>query len=82
MADLDREDAELFSCLCGFGWEIGNVVPLVFDTRAEIYNQKEISFSSLSHLESLGLIQFNNIAGFSELGIPKVATVLYYGRNL
>jgi len=82
MADLDREDAELFSCLCGFGWEIETLVPLVFDTRAEIYNQKEINFDSLSHLKSLGLIQYNEIAGFSRFGIPKAVTALYYGRPL
>lgn len=80
MADLDKEDAILFTRLCGFGWMIGNVCPLVFDHQASIYNDQGINFNSLSHLESLGLIQFNHLSGFSRLRIPKVATVFYYGQ--
>ncbi|CAG0986006.1 hypothetical protein MTYP_02018 [Methylophilaceae bacterium] len=80
LGDLDKSDAELFVRLCGFGWQIGNVVPLVFDVQASIYNDQGINFNSLSHLESLGLVQFNNIAGFSRLGIPNSATLFYYGR--
>lgn len=80
LADLDKEDAILFMRLCGFGWMIGNVVPLVFDVQASIYNDQNINFNSLSHLESLGLIQFNLLSGFRRLQLPKVATVFYYGQ--
>jgi hypothetical protein len=79
LGDLDKSDAELFVRLCGFGWQIGNVAPLVFDVQASIYSDQGINFNSLSHLESLGLVQFNNLAGFSRLGIPKSATVFFYG---
>lgn len=34
----------------------------------------------MSHLETLGLLQFNHLSGFRRLRIPKVATVFYYGR--
>lgn len=80
LADLDKEDALLFMRLCGFGWMIGNVCPLIFDVQGSIYNNQGINFNSLSHLESLGLLQFNHLAGFRRLGIPKVETVFYYGR--
>jgi hypothetical protein len=80
LADLDKEDALLFMQLCGFGWLIGNVVPLIFDVQAPIYNSQGINFNSLSHLESLGLIQFNEISGFRRLRLPKLATVFYYGQ--
>ena len=80
LADLDKEDAILFMRFCGFGWMIGNVYPLVFDVHASIYNDQGIDFNSLSHLESLGLIQFSHLAGFRRLGIPRVATVFYYGQ--
>jgi len=82
LADLDKEDAILFMRLCGFGWMIGNVCPLVFDVQASIYNDQGITFVSLSHLESLGLIQFNHLSGFRRLQIPKVATVFYYGQPI
>lgn len=80
LADLDKEDAMLFQKLCGFGWAIGNVCPLVLDFDAHIYAERGINFSTLSHLESLGLLQFGTITGFVRRGIPKVATVHYYGQ--
>jgi len=82
LADLDKKDAELFCRLCGFGWMIGNVVPLIFDVKADIYNQQGINFSTISHLESLGLVQFNSLSGFSRLGLPKQFNVFYYGRSV
>ena len=78
LSDLDKIHAELFSKLCGFGWAIGNVVPLVFDAEAEIYRNHGLNFNSLSHLESIGLIHFNNLAGFNRLKLPKRFAVQYY----
>ena len=80
LADLDKEDAVLFVQLCGFGWMIGRVLPLIFDVEAKIYNDHGINFGSLSHLESLGLIQFNHLSGFRLLHLPKAVTVVYYGQ--
>ena len=82
LSDLDKVDAELFTKLCGFGWMIGDVVPLVFDHRAKIYNKHGINFNSLSHLESIGLVQFNSIAGLVRHNLPKKFAVLYYGKPL
>lgn len=82
LSDLDKTDAELFAKLCGFGWMIGNVVPLVFDHEAEIYNKHRVIFSSLNHLESIGLIQFNSITGFVRRKLPGILTVHYYGDPL
>ena len=82
LSDLDKDDAALFGHLCGFGWVIGNFVPLVFDVQNEIYNRQGIYFSSLSHLESLGLVHFNNLVGFMHVQLPKVLPVHYYGRSV
>ncbi len=51
LSDLDKSDAELFTHLCGFGWMIGNVVPLIYDEQHEIYNTRDINFNSVIHLE-------------------------------
>lgn len=80
LADLDKGDAELFMRLCSFGWMIGEIVPLVYDVQDEVYNRHDINFNTLGHLESLGFVQFNNIAGFRRLKMPKKVTVSYYGR--
>ncbi len=82
LSDLDKADAELFTRLCGFAWMSVNAVPLVFDVQDEIYNRYGINFVSLSHLESLGLIQFDNLSGFQRLGLPKKFHVFYYGKTV
>jgi hypothetical protein len=80
LADLDKSDAQLFTHLCDFVWLIEGPVPLVFDVQGGVYNRHGIDFESLSHLESLGLIQFTNIHGFLRIGLPKRTTAFYHGR--
>ncbi len=80
LSDLDKRDAELFKTLCGFAWMIVHLVPLVFGSEIELYNSHGINFETLSHLESLGLIQFGTLAGFQFSGTWKTLAVFYYGR--
>lgn len=82
LSDLDKTDAEMFSKLCGFGWVIGDIVPLVFDTKLDIYSSHGVNFNTLSHLDSIGLIQFNDLTGFRRLKLPKQFPVFYYGKQL
>ena len=82
LSDLDKVDAELFTKLCGFGWWIGEVMPLVVDVEDRIYTKHGINFASLSHLDSIGLIQFGKIAGFRLLGLPQIVSVYYFGKRL
>ena len=82
LSDLDKTEAALFTKLCGFGWQIGNIVPLVFDVQAEIYNRYGINFNALIHLESIGLVQFNNLTSFKRLKLPKSIVLHYYGKPL
>lgn len=82
LGDLDKKDAELFSALCSFGWFIGNFTPLVFNVEASIYNDKGLNFSTLAHLDSIGLVQFDNLSGFVRKGLPKTFTVAYCGQPL
>jgi len=82
LGDLDKRDAELFLSLCRFCWIIGNFTPLIFDTKAKIYNDNGIDFSALSHLDSIGLIQYNDLSGFLRTSLPKTYTVKYCGQPL
>lgn len=82
LSDLDKKDAELFQTLCRFGWLIGNFSPLILEPQDPIYNNLGINFESLSHLDSIGLIQFNGLTGFSRQGLPKNFAVVYCGRPL
>ena len=82
LSDFDKSDADLFTRLCGFGWVIRNVVPLVFDTQADIYERHRINFDTLNHLETTGLIQFEALSGFKLIGLPERFAVSYYGKLL
>ncbi len=82
LSDLDKSDAELFKKFCGYAWMIGVTTPLIFDIHDPIYEKNGITFDSVSHLESLGLVQFNNIAGYSRVGVPDEFRIFYYGRPL
>lgn len=79
LSSLDKSDADLFTHLCGFGWQIGNVVPLIYDEQNEIYNKHNINFGSLNHLESIGLIQFQSF-GYRRLRLPQKFRVFYYRK--
>ena len=82
LSDLDKSEADRFTKLCGFVWSIGELTLLVFDAEAEIYNRNGIDFATLSHLDSIGLIQFNTVTGLSLKNISKRLAVAYYGRRL
>ena len=82
LADLDKSDAELFVRLCGFNWVIENYVPLIFDFKSDVYNREGINFNSLSHLETLGLVRFNNVNHYVRLRLPKKVVVFYHGQPI
>ena len=83
LSDLDKSDAELFTKLCGFGWMIENLFTiLVFDETAEIYNRHRIDFDTLSHLNSIGLIQVEHAARFTRTSLPRRFDAHYYGKPL
>lgn len=82
ISDLDKRDAELFTNLCRYNWTIENeftdVYPLVFDFQHEVYAQYDINFSTLIHLDTLGLIQFDGVDGFLYAELPKRVELAYY----
>ena len=82
LSDLDKTEASLFSRLCGFCWNIAGEIPLIFDTRAEIYNISDMNFETLCHLESIGFIHFNGVGNFTLNGLSKTFMVTYFGMAL
>lgn len=79
IATMDKSDADLFTKFCQFVWVVGEVTPLVFDEQAEVYTSQGIDFSSLKHLDSIGLISFESTSGYRKLRLPKQAMIFYYG---
>lgn len=82
LSDLDKFDAESFSALCRFCWSFSGPVPVVFNVESDIYARHGVTFPSLTHLDSIGLVQFNSVVRFQITGLPKEVTVHYYGRPL
>lgn len=84
LSSLDKRDAAAFTSLCTFCWVVGNLTPLIFDTRSDpsIYTRHGITFGSIMHLESIGLVQFESLSGFVTQNLPKHLTVYYYGTPL
>ena len=82
LSDLDTTEAALFTKFCGFVWTFHDLVPLVLDYEAEIYNRNGINFEELSHLDSIGVVQFNHVSGFRLLKMSKSLVSHYYGRRL
>ena len=81
---FDKE-AMLFTQLCGFVWDFSGRVrltPLVFDYAGNIYERAGINFETLAHLESIGLIQHNEVGSYSVTGVSKRCRVAYYGRSV
>lgn len=85
LSDLDKVDAEMFTKLCSFSWVFRHnetPVPLIFDADARIYTEYGINFVVLTHLDTIGLVKFNNVTGFVHNGVPKTCSVRYYERRL
>ncbi len=80
VSTLDKADAALFSRFCSFVWMIGAPTPLVYDIEDAVYKASGVTFESVNHLDSLGLITFGGIGGYQRQGLPKKFAVHYYGQ--
>ena len=81
---LDKSDAHVFTSLCSFAITVGSgeVNPFILDEGARIYNTKGINFKSLSHLNSIGLIQFDTVGSFMLQNLRKFATFSYFDQHI
>jgi len=79
---LDKNDADLFTTLCGFVWVCGDPSPLVFDIQELSDFNARMNFASLQHLDSIGLIKLQPLGGFARKKVPKTYKVYYYEKPL
>ena len=63
-------------------WIIGELTPLLFDIENDIYKKHGVDFATVTHLNGIGLIQFETFTGFAQTGCPKRFSWSYYGRLL
>jgi hypothetical protein len=79
LSSLDKREAQLFSLVCRFVWCMPYITPLIFDASDDIYRTNGLTFSALQHLDDIGLLSYEHMAGFNQSGLPKVLRVVYYG---
>ena len=82
LGGIDKNDAALFIKLCSFCGILGGITPLILDLNDKIYSENSLTFLNLTHLDSIGLINFNDITGFRRIGLPKIISIQYYGKPL
>ena len=82
LSEMDKNEAALFTKLCGFVWQIGNIDPLIFDYQEKIYNDNGINFNTLTHLDSIGLIGCGGVSTIRRIGLPQKFTIGFYGKPL
>lgn len=82
IASMDKKDAQLFTEFCQYCCFMGDVVPVILDVKDEIFNKNGINFSSLKHLDSIGLISFESVSGYKHMGFGKHAQVFYFGTPI
>ncbi|MBN2581979.1 MAG: DUF2806 domain-containing protein [Planctomycetes bacterium] len=80
VSTLEKDEATLFTSLCQLCWMVGNLTPLVFNFDDDQYRKRGITFLTLKHLDSIGLISFDAIAGTAIPKLPDAFTVFYYGE--
>jgi hypothetical protein len=65
VAELDKKDAELFGRLTNFVWIVLNrPTPLIFNVNHGLYKKYGLSFDVFEHLATLGLVNFDSLAGY------------------
>ena len=82
LGSLDKMDAQLLTNLCSFAFIIVDLAPLIYDEKASIYNDQQINFNTLTHLDDIGLISFGSLAGFKRLKLPRHIDIYYYDTVL
>ncbi|GAI02624.1 unnamed protein product, partial [marine sediment metagenome] len=82
LGSLDKRDAQLFTNLCSFVAIIRGLTPLIYDEQASIYNDQQINYNTLTHLDNIGLISFGSLAGYKLLKVPQHIDIYYYGTAL
>ena len=76
LSTIDKKDAEVFSKLCRFNVKIsGETYSLVYEVNNPIYNNLGVDYANLMHLDSIGLIRFNNLSRTSITETDDIAEI-------
>lgn len=80
VASMDKRDAALFTLLGRFVWSLDDPTPIILDPNADYLKTIGLSFTSFKHLDAIGLVSFESVAGYQVNGLAKHAVAVYFGR--
>lgn len=81
LASFDKNDVLLFNKLTSFVLYRGNSPMLtIFNDKNTIYSAVGINFSTLKHLDSIGLISFEHLTGYSIRELSKRISLRYFDK--
>ncbi len=81
LSSFEKVDAQLFSNLCSFLFRIDGLTVIIDDNSCGgIYAKYGVTFDSLTHLESIGLVKYDGFAGFTKRELPEVVALQYNSR--
>lgn len=79
---MDQVDAELFTKFCQNIWMIGEPTSILFTSDSSKGDYNGISFTEISHLDTIGLISFNSLSSYCKRGFSGEVVIAYYGSPL
>ena len=82
VSELEKKDAEAFTKLCSFCFDIGNPTVVIFDVNESIYKKFGITFDLLKHFDTLGLISFESVSGYIRQNLPSKYIVQYFSKRI
>jgi hypothetical protein len=76
------KDGQLFEALLSYQCVInGALFPCVLDVRHAIYTDHGINFGRLHHMDTLGLVMFDSLAGYALTIASKFFSLAYFGET-
>jgi hypothetical protein len=82
LSNMDKPDAEMFSLLCRYVWDIGgDFTPIILNLSDKIYDAKGMNYDVIKHLQDIGLLIFEPYGGFNKQNIPQVINIYYQGDS-
>lgn len=79
---LDKSEADLFTNFCSFTICSGVIIPVIYDYNNNLLNSNGINFLALSHLDSIGLINFTDLTQFLNAGQDKSIFARYFDKPI
>ena len=74
---LEKDECEMFSAVCRFCWNLGGLTPLILEVGDKPYKDAGLDFDKLTHLDTVGLIDFNSLSGYTRGDFPPKFNIAY-----